>query len=360
MKTVSTTGRERDAARIRQGNRAAAVGRLMLGEFQDWNEFLSADAIDLATLPRRQLRAGAADVKQRLGAEVRRFCNRNFRGMDVRLLSRLYEEVKASRGIELPLSEFQERFAEIRPEVLRGNPKHLTISISLWGLQFRFPEDTLAQDVVEAIRGARAADSALLPFAKKLPAEIGDARGQVRSLLRSKFFAARAGVTACFNLMEAYLNGLAWDFLRSHGTNGLSNRKRKLLDDSASVSIREKLLKYPQIISGGNPWQPDDGDIACFDTVKPFRDSLVHPSPFSAPERFGGYDKLRLLYRVDSDTIEMTVGLTTRVLQRIHEHVHGDAAPKPPWMQFLVSESESDSGDGNRPEQPTTGSNATP
>lgn len=34
------TGRQKEAALIRQVNRAAAVGRLLLGEVRDWSEFL--------------------------------------------------------------------------------------------------------------------------------------------------------------------------------------------------------------------------------------------------------------------------------------------------------------------------------
>lgn len=44
------TGREREAEIIRQANRAAAVGRLMLGELNPWQEFLQADVTDLEGL----------------------------------------------------------------------------------------------------------------------------------------------------------------------------------------------------------------------------------------------------------------------------------------------------------------------
>jgi hypothetical protein len=40
------SGRDKEASIIRQANRAAAVGRLMLGEMRHWAEFLDADQID--------------------------------------------------------------------------------------------------------------------------------------------------------------------------------------------------------------------------------------------------------------------------------------------------------------------------
>ncbi|MFN8459315.1 MAG: hypothetical protein U0401_32465, partial [Anaerolineae bacterium] len=75
------SGREREVKQIRQANRAAAVGRLMLGEFDSWHTFLQADAIALENLPRRQLKSGRADVKARLSTEIKLFCSRNFQGM---------------------------------------------------------------------------------------------------------------------------------------------------------------------------------------------------------------------------------------------------------------------------------------
>ena len=71
-------------------NRAVAVGRLMLGEFDNWLDFLHADILDLENLPRRNLKSGSADVKNRLSSEIKNFCAQNFRGMDEKKLSELY------------------------------------------------------------------------------------------------------------------------------------------------------------------------------------------------------------------------------------------------------------------------------
>ncbi|WP_420643807.1 hypothetical protein [Candidatus Leptofilum sp.] len=127
------SGREREAKMIRQANRAASVGRLMLGQFNTWQEFLKADVLDLENLPRRQLKSGKTDVKRRLSPEIKGFCSRNFRGMTKSKLSLLYEDIKAFRGLEIPLKEFEKNYARVNRKVLKGNPAHLTVSISLWG-----------------------------------------------------------------------------------------------------------------------------------------------------------------------------------------------------------------------------------
>ncbi len=330
---VVKSGREREAKLIRQANRAVAVGRLMLGEFDNWHDFLHADILDLENLPRRNLKSGSADVKNRLSAEIKKFCAQNFRGMDGNKLSELYEEIKAYRGMELPLSEFEKRFAPLQPKVLAGRPKHLTICISLWGLQFKFPEEDIAKDLAEAIRLVSEAHTGLKEYATKPHHQLLSNRSQVSALTREKSFAARTVVICCFNLIESYLNGLAWDHVQTFGTANLSNQKKKLLEDTASVTIRDKLLKYPEILTGQKLWDESDQELEGFiSTVKPYRDSLVHPSPFSAPVKFGGYDKLRLFYRVDHDTSVLTTNLLVNLLKRIHQHVYGEKQTLPDWI----------------------------
>jgi len=49
-------GRKKEARKIRQSNRAAAVGRLLLGDLNDWQDYLQADVVNLENLPRRQLK----------------------------------------------------------------------------------------------------------------------------------------------------------------------------------------------------------------------------------------------------------------------------------------------------------------
>lgn len=332
----NSTGREKEVKLIRQANRASATARLMLGEFDDWHDFLMADVIDLEKLPRHSLKAGSRDVKRRLASEIKRFCSRNFQGMDEQKLSQLYEAIKAHRGLELPLSEFEKQFSPIQPGVLKKRPRHLTVCISLWGMQFKFPEEEMAKDVIEVLNMAVEVEADLEHHREKLHLEIRENRTQISSLVRRKSFAARSIVLSCFNLIEAYLNGLAWDYVQTYGTDSLSNRRKALLEDTSSISIRDKLVKYPEAISGQQLWlQPDEELEAFINTLKPFRDSLVHPSPFSAPEKHGGYDKLRLFYRVNYDTGLLTVNLLVSLVKRIQRHIYGDRATLPDWINEL-------------------------
>lgn len=330
------TGRKREADRIRRANRAAAVGNLMLGKLNSWEKFLEPDIVDLEKLPRRQLKSGVSDINERLLPEIEEFCRRNFHDMDVQKLSLLYEEIKEFRGIESPLKEFEKKYGKIRREVLKGNPNHLTLSISLWGLKFQFPEDEITKDILTALDIVVQSQDQIKNYKgvshRKLEANIN----HIASLMRQEKFSSRSIVLSCFNLIEAYLNGLAWDYLEKTDLRKLSNTKQKLLKDTNQTPIRDKLRKYPAVIAGKELWEDNDQLLESFiDTIKPFRDSLVHPSPFSAPLNFGGYDKLRLFYRVDYDTALMSVDIVVKIIKRIHAHVYSSETTLPKWIQDL-------------------------
>lgn len=338
-----TSGREREANQIRKTNRAAAVGRLMLGDFDTWQEFLHADVVELTSLPRRQLRSGKIDVERRLAPEIKNFCSRNFIGMTDSKLSLLYEDIKAFRGIEIPLRDFEEKYARVKRKVLKGNPAHLTVKISLWGLQFKFPEDTLSKSLSVALDLIVQAQKELGKYRKSFHRNLTKNREEIAMWIRQSDFAAQSAVLVCFNLLEAYLNGLAWDYMQLVDVSTLSNRKRKLLEDTSTVSTRDKLRKYPSIITGNDLWdvaEKEDILNAFMDVVKPFRDSLVHPSPFSAPEKFGGYDKLRLLYRIDYDTGLLTANMLVSLIELIHFHIYGKSEKLPDWFGQLKQEVE--------------------
>jgi len=320
---------------IRRANRASMVGRLMLGQLDTWEEFLRVDLEDLESLPRRNIKAGASDVRKRVSKELKAFCSRNFVRMDEAKLSDLYEEIKAHRGLEMPLPDFEAKFATVKDAVLKGQPGHSTVVISLWGLQFQFPESMLAKDVSESLDLIREADATLSSHNQQSHSWMKSNQSEISRALRRRDSASRMCLLSCFNLVEAFLNGLAWDFSRrpEFESMALSNRSRKLLQDG---SIGDKLRKYPEIISGSPLWGDSDDLISGFiDYVKPFRDSLVHASPFSDPNRYGGLDKLEHLYRIDAGKAKEAAEISVEILEKGFRHIKGSRAPLPDWLKEL-------------------------
>lgn len=312
----------------------------MLGDISSWVDFLEADTLDLESMPRRMLKSGAKDVKRKVSKEVRHFCDRNFENMTEAKLDSLYEEIKASRGIEIPLNEFEQKFSKIHKRVLKAAPPHCTVVISLWGLQFKFPEDYLAKDLLQVLTVALDANTELDEFKKVTHSTARKEKDAISSLIRKREQAARSCLLTCFNLVEAYLNGIAWDFAQDpEAVDQLSKKNQSRINDIGHTNLREKILKYPRIITGQPLWNETDEPVRSFLTVfKPFRDSLVHPSPFSAPEKFGGYDKLRYFYRIDLGIAMWTCKNTCDLIIRVHRHLNGDDTQSPDWLSELLAE----------------------
>jgi hypothetical protein len=327
--STSLSGRRREAELIRTANRAAAVGRLMLGEIHDWNEFLQADILELESLPRRALKSGRRDVQGRLRPEIRSFCRKNFIDMSENKLLLLYEEIKAFRGLEMPLAGFERRYSKIQEGVLTGNPEYLTISISLWGLQFKTPEYCFSSDLISAIGLIAESDAALRAFETEGYSRSKTDRDKIRSYVRRVQFATRAAVFTSFNLLEAYLNGIAWRHDRTSDTTGWQ--------------LRKKLMDYPTKIAGRSLWPDDDPDIRDFSFIKQFRDAMTHSSPFPAPQKFGGYDRHRVLYTlsdlcvIDSGLALPAVNMVVNLIRRLHKHVAGVETRLPDWFDELES-----------------------
>jgi hypothetical protein len=332
----STSGRVREVARIRQANKACAAGRLLLGEVRSWEEFLEADTLDLASLPRRQLKAGSRDVAQVLASEIARFCRRNFDGMTEARLAELYDLVKAGRGIELPLAEFEARFGRLSPDRGRGVPRHATVCISLWGLKFKFPEDFLSKDIIDGLRRVRNSERQLAAFDGLGHTELSRRRDEIAALVSQREFCARSCILATFNLIEAFLNGLAWDFAHDAASMArLSKRQQELISDSHGATLREKIAKYPDIIAGKPLALGEDLLVVAFlEDMKPLRDALVHPSPFSSPAKFGGRDKLRAFYRADAGSAEPIAAVAIEIITKVWDGV-GAGKARPGWLSEL-------------------------
>lgn len=254
------------------------------------------------------------------------------------ILSQLYDNVKSLRGLEMPLTEFEQKFARIKPTALRGNPLHSTVHISIFGLGFEFPEKYLTDDITAAIEMALRSEEQLNEWRKKTDRQLLASKPDIGMVVRYHKFYSRMAVLSCFNLVEAYFNSLAWEFLQGPNVaSSMSNREKKLLEDTTGVSLADKILKYPELICGFPVFKRDEEPFISFmGIVKPYRDSLVHPSPFLAPERFGGYDKLRMLYRRDVGTAVLAAHFTTDLIGQTHRNLTNADEQHPPWLQELV------------------------
>jgi hypothetical protein len=122
-------------------------------------------------------------------------------------------------------------------------------------------------------------------------------------------------VTACY-VIEAYLNGIAFDYYWANSSQ-LSDKKKILLTEwdhvegrSRHISLREKALQYPRIIMGANhpPLQESNCPELAFvlERAKLMRDSIVHATPKLDFNTFEA-EKEREIYAIELKDVELTI-----------------------------------------------------
>jgi hypothetical protein len=258
----------------------------------------------------------------------------------------LFNEIKSGipLGLRMPISEFESRFAPLRREVHKGRdqhrPFHATISITLLGLRYEYPGWHFANDIAVALGEARALAGQLEAFSgRQSPSlELSLKRKWVDAepLARRQAALDRWCVIACFSLLEAYLSGLAWRVTQLEGErlSEMPSKDRKTIEDAGS-SFRDRILRIPRIVSKRALWVESDPDVRAILDQKLIRDALMHPSPFSVPEKYGGKGKLSAIYELQDDLVEKCVRDTFVAVKRIFQQVNGDAAPLPSWVTDL-------------------------
>jgi hypothetical protein len=326
-------GREAEIAEIVKMRRAAEVGRLLLGELDGPLAPIFAEGY--ATKTRVEIRAERTHIRQYLRAEVKKFCQSNFIDLNPDDLAKLYKPLYQHKSIyRLALSDFVAQFGRPKKSVLRGAPEHATICLSPWGLQTEYPEMHLSKDVAISYNEVVTIENSVKEYNRTSwkKAKKSDVRNAVADLHRRGAFFRRMCLLSCFNLVEAYINGIAWEFVQSTDISSFSKRQQKLLTEG-QASLLDKLVKVPAIVMSQDtgPLTPDENPLAEFrNLIKPFRDSIVHASPFGAVERFGGYDKLSRVYELRHETVQRSVDLTFEIIGRIHRFL-GNTHQLPDW-----------------------------
>jgi len=328
-------GRDKEAALIRDANVACAVGRLLLGEIISWNEFLKSDMVDYSKLPRKQLKSGKYDIQSNLQQRIDSFCKSNFSNMTKSKLVALFEILKSHRTLEIPYVEFCNKFSSINNFHENGYPVHSTVCISLWGLQYRFPEQDFANDIIIALELFSDTNVSLEKFKNLNHVQIKPDKNVISKLVRKLDSSKRQVMQSSFSLLECYLNGISWAYCQIENTSELSKSKISTLKDTNNATLREKIKKYPEIL-----FNKKINEITyefILNEAKHYRDSLMHPSPFSAPDKFGGYDKLEKLYNLNEEIIFKTISGVIDIIEEI-ESMKEKNSPTLIWIPGVKSQ----------------------
>jgi hypothetical protein len=333
--------RDEEAAALAKNNQIISLSRLLAGQLDNWDEFLSStDAATLAEIDRRQIKSQLAESTALVRKLLKEFNRFFLHEASERVFLALFHDVKAGipYGLRLPILEFEKRFTPVRREVESGRdqrrPYHATICITLTGLTYVYPEWHFSQDISTAFTEARHLQTQLGevendPTAKRRFLELRDSAARQASL-------HRWCIIACFSVIEAYLSGLAWRYQQTEAGQLplLSAKDRKTIEDSG-CTFRDRLIRIPKIVTGRVLWEENDRDVDAILGVKHIRDALMHPSPFSQPDKYGGRDKLAVIYNLDQAEVEKCLRNTVSALRRISQHIYGSDAQLPEWLADL-------------------------
>ena len=328
MTLSRTKGRDKEILEIVEFDRSVEIGRLFLGQLNSPIRPIFSENYEF--LPRKALKSGKYSIRGPERKEMEQFYRSNFSGKSFKEFANIYEELyRNDSQLRIPLTKFIKLIGRPISGALKEAPLHSTVDISVWGLQFENPELHLSKDLEVAFNEVLDIESEIKKYEGKAFSHLRDNRQTIAKLQRKLNFVQRMTLLSCFNLVEAYLNGLAWEFVQTADIDTLSGKKKKLLDTSRT-SILDKLRKYPPLCSQRDDTLFDivEPPYSIFrDLIKPFRDSIVHASPFAAPESFGGYDKLTKLYDLSTETVKKAVETTLEIIKRINEYMGNKRLP---------------------------------
>ena len=316
-------GRYIEVEEIVKYKRAAFVGRMLLGEIN--NEMERIDVDEFIDKPRKEIKTELEGIKKKLQGEINKFCRQNFEGLTPLKLSNLYEPLFENSGIyKIPLTEFIEKYGKPKKGVLKNAPLHSTIHISNWGLQSDYPERHLVNDIIVSFNTIIKVENKLKKAKESNWEEIKDdeQKKDIKNWLMTSKANKRFCLLSCFNLVESYINGISWNFSKEFDLSILTSKKQNILTEGERpVNIIDKLIKAPKIIGNKEHGllQTQEPLKTFIEIIKPYRDSIVHASPFSAPIKFGGYNKLDKLYSLEFDIVLLAVEKTFELIEEIHK-----------------------------------------
>lgn len=142
---------------------------------------------------------------------------------------------------------------------------------------------------------------------------------------------ARSLIVGCFNLLESYLNGIAYDYYIDNLSNISIEDKNCILEinhkgNKKYLSLKDKLYKYPAIITKKTDATYSESDIRMIEYLleneKRTRDSIVHSSPTingsDLPDKMHNYINLS-----ETDSFQ-TLKITIDIIKVIEKQIHNN------------------------------------
>ena len=290
---------------VQQRMKALVVGRLMLGDFDSWEQYQEQLNIVHTIQNRRTARALLSQIGKKYKTTrdaTARFIEDYFVGISEAEFAKLSEHIVLGSGLSLRLSDFESAHFELAQSLKRRFPPHCHLLISIWGLQFEYPEMHFLNDIEAGIKQLDKISLELLPFGlgHKNPKH---QRPEVAHLISLQKLLSRSLVSASFSLLEAQLSGMFFAATKDGKMGSLivSDDFRKFAETKESAPLKARLERaLAETISCDEGLHNFDPFKAFLETGKRYRDAIHHTSPFERKDIEAG-GRLTALYELNSE-----------------------------------------------------------
>lgn len=319
--------------------KALVVARLMMGDFTDWDQYNSEIAIAHKISNRRTARSVMSQIGRdysQMSAEIQQFIKRNFMDVTVAQLAALSDEIKLGIGLSVRLTEFESSFFELAAAVKERHPAHCHIHISLWGLQFEYPEMHFLNDLQAGIEQLNEIGAAIGPFAR-YQRDPKSAQTELSALVSQEKFIRRSLISASFSLVEAYLSGV----FHSIGTDGklgvrvIGDEFKQYAATKESSPLKSRIQKFLMEASNNSESVEVEPFQSFIETGKHYRDAIHHTSPFERKDVAAG-GRLIALYELNDEITRRCVAGALLSVMRFEDLVWQGSAKSDTYERCLT------------------------
>jgi hypothetical protein len=308
--------------------KAVVVARLLMGDFDSWEIFARERATTDQIRNRQVARSVAAQIGKSykgLSGETQKFISANFERCDYSDLAKLCDAVRVGHGVYQRMDDFEREFFPLAERIRDRAPFHAHVSISIWGLQFEFPEHHFLRDLEIGLASLREIELCLDKF-QKLEVEPKLHREEVADLVGRERFLSRSVVSAAFSLVEAYLCGL---FLVAAHTRTIGMLKcdeifqKYVKDNEERAPLKGRLDQMVRFVSKGHKCGRDEPFKSFIEVGKRYRDAIHHTTPFGRKDIEPG-GRMVSLYEINSDLALKCAQLSSETVLTISRWAYGD------------------------------------
>jgi hypothetical protein len=284
--------------------KALVASRLLKGDINNWVVFEQERETARKIANRHTARGVSSQIRRgyrELSTEIQRFIAKNFSRCNYSDLAYLCDAIEPGIGLHLRLDEFEKAFFPLAESGKQRFPFYAHVSISVWGLQFEYPEHHFLQDLdagLDDLKEVRLRLNAL----GVTDANMKSKRDDIAPLISREKFISRSVISAAFSLAEAFLSGLFFTALNTNTLGRLHCDEEFLryAEKKESAALKGRLDRIVRFASSGQADGRSDPFKSFIEIGKHYRDAIHHTTPFGRNDLEAG-QRLLALYEIKSN-----------------------------------------------------------